>query len=61
MLLADAVERSVFICNADALIVDIAGKGILRAEQQRGDGEDPAATAEVEDLFPAVDMLLKRL
>ena len=38
MLLADAVECGVFIRDADALVVDIAGKGILCAEQQRGDG-----------------------
>ena len=38
MLLADAVERGVFIRDANALVVDIAGKGVLRAEQQRGDG-----------------------
>ena len=38
MLLADAVERGIFIRDTDALVVDIAGKGVLRAEQQRGDG-----------------------
>ena len=38
MLLADAVECGVFIRDADTLVVDIAGKGVLRAEQQRGDG-----------------------
>mgnify|MGYP000227837431 CR=1 FL=1 len=38
MLLADAVECGVFIRDTDALVVDIAGKGVLRAEQQRGDG-----------------------
>ena len=38
MLLADAVERGIFIRDADALVVDITGKSILCAEQQRGDG-----------------------
>ena len=35
---ANSSNNHIFICDADALIVDIAGKGVLRAEQQRGDG-----------------------
>ena len=56
---ADAVERGVFVGNADTLVVNVAGKGIRGAEQQRRDRKYPAAAAEIEHLFSAVNMLLQ--
>ena len=61
VLASHAVERGIFVGDAHALIVNVAGEGVLRAEQQRRNGQDAAAAAEVEHLFPAVDMLFQRL
>ena len=56
----DAVEGGVFIGHLHALLVDVAGEGVLRPQPQGGDGEDAAAAAQIQYPLTAVDGFLQR-
>ena len=56
---AHPVEGGVFIGHVHALLVNVAGHGPVRSQQQGGNGQNAAAAAQVQHRFPAPDVLFQ--
>ena len=59
-VLADAVESGVFIGHRQALVINVHSLGGGGAQPQCGNGEDAAATAQIQYGLAAVDGFLQR-
>ena len=58
---AHAVECGVFIGDGHGLLIDVAGVGAVRAQQQRRDGQNAAAAAQIQHAHALGDRLFQRL